>query len=103
MKNENNKKLEFWRNHVIGAESHPDGTSTYLREHGLKSPTYFTWRKKLKKIDSHATILPSSPFLPVVVGNNKKPNIINSKNKLNENLPDPKWVAEVMLHLVRDL
>ena len=102
---EKNNKIEFWRNHLVAAQSDPNGITAYCKLHGLRSATYYGWRKKLKvgisepkKVSIGRPKIPRSPFLPVAVS------VPETKfQNRSPALPNAKWVAEVMLHLIRGL
>ncbi|MBA3756961.1 MAG: hypothetical protein H0X02_12370 [Nitrosomonas sp.] len=107
-------KIEFWRSHVRGAEKHPVSVANYCSENDLRIATYYSWRNIIKQeegIVDEKIHLPKksrikkpkkniSPFLPVKVS----PALTNFQNPVGRvGLPDARWVAEVMLCLVRGL
>lgn len=104
-------KLEFWREHVAGAEKFPAGVSAYCTEQGLKISTYYGWRKLVKPSGSapkrpkslkpKVTKKIQSPFLPVAVAAGAVE--IESRVTSPLKLPEARWVAEVMLYLMRGL
>ena len=101
-------RLEFWRAHVANADNFPAGVSAYCAEQGLKLSTYYGWRKlvglgsSVPKPRKPKRIKKAQPsFLPVAVTSG--PVEVESMFQSMPKLPEARWVAEVMLHLVRGL
>jgi len=82
---------EKWLNHARLAQNHPKGFRSYCRENQISINALSYWRNKLR--DSLNKDVPQrAPFIPVQV--------ITSERKCRGNqLPDPKWVAELILRL----
>jgi hypothetical protein len=87
-------KLKIWEKHIEEAESFAGG---YCKSQGLNLSTYYHWRDKLSSPKVKSTRESRSSFLPVVVASRE-----HSKAS-PAHLPDAKWVAEVMTHLIRGL
>ena len=105
MEAELSDKIEIWKNHVASAEAHAGGIGDYCREHGIKSSVYYSWRQVIKhEFACEDLVLPREvkrtkpSFIPVVIAEGS-----NSERQCATNLPDARWVAEVMLHLLRGL
>jgi len=106
MESENKSKLEYWTNHITGAEAHPAGMAAYFAEHNIRPATYYGWRKYIKnegatfkKKASKKSKLTKSPFIPVAV--NIAPARLDRQPL--PRLPEAQWVASVMMHLIRGL
>ena len=97
MRTSSNSKIKFWSDHLAAAAVHSAGVGSYCKEHGLSLTMYYKWKTKLQK----ATVeKPSAVFLPVTVA----AKAMTVEPKLNTHaLPDAKWVAEVLAHLLRTL
>ena len=84
-------KQDFWRSHVEAAARFDGDATAYCREHGIEVANFYSWRKKLGKLCPRPQAA-VSPFCPVeVVGGS------------GCNLPNPRWVAEVILRLARGM
>jgi hypothetical protein len=88
MKKSDQKRAE-WRGRLEEAEKHPKGIAGYAREAGVSAIRLYNWKARLKK--ESQTALPQDPgeaFCRVkVIEPRRSP------------LPDPKWVAELILAL----
>ncbi len=84
----------YWREHLGLAEKHPVSQMAYCREAGLEARKLYAARERFKARAARGQakallVRPSQkPFVAVKVNEPK----INS-------LPNPKWVAEFILHL----
>jgi hypothetical protein len=109
MKISNSDKTEFWQRHVSAAPHYPAGITAYLRDNGLRSSSFYNWQHRLKNSNQIITKNPSKTkkkslpsFLPLVV--KKDPATAAAVEfQTSQSLPDSRWVAEVMLHLIRGL
>jgi hypothetical protein len=89
---------QVWRAHVEGADKHPRSVSAYCREKGISRFALNYWMRKLGQERRTKEVIQQFPipgkakaaFIPVSVldAAQKKPG-----------LPDPKWVAQVLMHL----
>lgn len=108
MKIENNSKIEIWQNHMARAKAHPSGVIAYCHDEGLQVATYYYWHKKIKNESSTCKKgyrspklkKTHSPFLPITVTESA---IKYTDYSVATKLPEARWVAEVMLHLVQGL
>ena len=98
-------KIEYWKNHVANAKAHPGGIGGYCRENGIKSSVYYSWRQVIKnEFAGEELVLPREvkrakpSFIPVMIAESP-----DSEPQRVSKLPDARWVAEVMLHLLRGL
>jgi hypothetical protein len=98
---------EFWREHIIKADAHPEGQRAYLKLHNLADSTYYGWRIKIfgkvKKEDSQKNkkVNPMKSFLPVIVSPSQDTHIQSNTQK--HNLPNSQWVAEIITQVIRGL
>lgn len=91
MKRSNEIKLEKWKSHISAQKDSGQSMVAYCKANGLSPHTFGYWAQKIK-LESEAQATPP-PFLPVqVVAKQSAPGE-------EKQLPDPKWVAEVLLHL----
>ena len=91
------EKEHFWRTHVKSAERYPGTAVEYSRRHGISSKSLWYWRKKIRREGTHllpARKLPTPAFIPVEV---LAPE--SGQASAEGRLPDPKWMAEFMVHL----
>lgn len=95
-----------WQERVRLAEEHVGGISAYCKQAGVSSSALYMWRKKLslnKRVDAKvenqsakgSALRPA--FVPIQIMAAQIPT--ESLRKL----PDPKWVASVILHLYEGL
>ena len=91
------QNAKIWAERVARAKAHSGPVELFCRDEGISSASLGYWRRKLRKEvrPMPTTGKPvSSAFVPVKVLN---PESTTS----NLPLPDPRWVAEVILHLSR--
>jgi hypothetical protein len=94
MKSENNNKntkIEFWIKHVAAAPLHEGGVGSYCKLHGLALASYYKWKVKVgrNQIKSQPTFLPVTMATPP----RTQAEVVS--------LPEARWVAEVLTHLIR--
>ena len=94
-------KIDYWSQHYKAAEVHPGGIGSYCEEQNLSMTMYYKWRKKIALVKSREL---KPVFLPVQI---TEPRIsIESKSSSKDretDLPEARWLAEVLSHLVRSL
>ncbi len=88
--NQKSKKVLFWSAHIGKAKQFDGGTKRYCEEHGLNLHTFKYWSQKLS---SQPSSQQRSSFIPITVETSKSQN----------QLPDAKWVAEVIFELHKRL
>jgi hypothetical protein len=87
----NSEREQYWRDHVAKALECPEGVETYCQAQGLSIYTFEGWKRRFAKREKAAVKKAELPrFLPVEIA---------SKAKKNLGFPDPKWLAEFILHL----
>ena len=90
----NRKKEEFWREHIEKASLFKGSFKEYCRQQGISSSTMSYWRDKFRRNNpSDSTPRLTGQFIPVAV---TTPPL---QNHHHVELPNPKWVAEFILHL----
>jgi hypothetical protein len=84
-----------WREHVERIESHRGTLTSYCRAHGLSLEGLKYWRNKVEAeaCSVEKRTLPSA-FIPVQVLSSGEVTPSDDRR-----LPDPKWLAEVLMHL----
>lgn len=102
MKTPNQDKIEYWRNHLEQSKKYPEGIQAYCKANKLATSNYYKWRQSLlnmppSKMSSKKI---HSPFLPVVIAT---PEIKEQNYPQKNNLPDPRWLAEVITNVIRGL
>ena len=96
MRETNQDKVKFWSEHLAAAASYPQGIGAYCGEHGLSTTMYYKWKAKLAQAKS----VKVGAFLPVTVSTATE---FRGANTKVYDLPEARWVAGVMLHLIRGL
>lgn len=96
MRATNQYKIKFWTEHLAAAASYSKGIGAYCSEHGLSVTMYYKWKVKLAQVKP--TKMPA--FLPIAVST---PTEFRKANTKFHELPEARWVADVMLHLIRGL
>ena len=105
MTEEQFKNESIWRGHVEEARKHPKSISAYCRDRGISRSGFNYWQKRLGAQSLQRKRTPAevavkrrpSAFIPVEL----LPFVPVSKS--GPQLPDPKWVAELILHLTSDM
>lgn len=87
-------KRKFWQEHVQRSRVHPGSVASYCREAGILAGSLRYWRKKLA-VNTRARGDRKSAFVAVEVS----PSPPAAPRSVSRPLPDPKWVAQVILHL----
>jgi transposase-like protein len=88
------KKEKQYQEHIRKAQADPAGIAAYCRRAGISVNTLNYWRSKVRPEPPMLDGDESPAFLPVQV-------IESAEPSPRSNLPDPRWVAKVMLHLAR--
>jgi hypothetical protein len=81
-----------WAQHVKQAGTHKEGLAAYCRETGISRAAIHYWLRKLEKKSFVATTRTRPAFIPVQV-------LATAEVVRPQQLPDAKWVAEVLLYL----
>jgi len=110
MKTRDQGKIEYWRGHVAGAESFERGVGAYCQTQGLKLSTYYGWRRILQKgARSPRSLKPprsleknQQSFVPMkILCEGDRRGSPAFAPTVRPTLPDARWVAEILTHLVR--
>ncbi len=103
MRTSNQNKLEYWRSHLDQSKLYPDGIQAYCKANNLATSNYYNWRKRVLKLKTSKIISKElkSPFFPVVVTPTPEFEVRNYPQV--KNLPDSRWVAEVIANVIRGL
>lgn len=82
-----------WEEHVRNAAEHRGSLASYCRVNGVNDGALRYWRKKLEsKSLAIGKVQKPTPFIPV--------HVLQAEPVSGMvGLPDPKWVAELILHL----
>lgn len=102
MKELNQDKIKYWRNHLEQSKKYPEGIQAYCKANTLATSNYYKWRQRLLNLPPAKIILrkPKSPFLPVTVASNE----IEIQNPTQtKKLPDSRWVSEIITNVIRGL
>ncbi len=85
------RKQQYWLGHVAGVEKYSGSHEAYCRAEGVSAPALRYWRKKLGRVNRSKGLAPVTPsFIPVEV---------MSERRTRGDLPDPRWLAELIYHL----
>ncbi len=103
MKELNQDKIEYWRNHLEQSKKYPEGIQAYCKANMLAASNYYKWRQRVLNLPPSKIILkkPKSPFLPVTVSSEAEFKIQSYPQ--TKNLPDSRWVAEIITNVIRGL
>jgi hypothetical protein len=99
----NQDKVEYWRNHLEQSKRYPEGIQAYCEANKLAPSNYYKWRQRLLDLPPAKIILkkPKSPFLPVTVSSATEFEI--QSDPQTKKLPDSRWVAEIITNVIRGL
>lgn len=87
------QKEQFWKAHLTQAKYFDGSINKYCQSQGLQVHTFKYWKNRLSKRTSESRLPVASSFIPVKIST---PEAISKKN-----LPDPKWLAEVIFELAQ--
>lgn len=87
---------EQWLKHVAQAAEHADGMSAYCREQGISVGALQYWKNKCGSKVNEVAPASRSAFVPVQV-------LDQCRAMKGSPLPDPKWVAGVLFHLMESI
>jgi hypothetical protein len=90
---------KVWRARIEAAESFPGGVQAYCVKEGLHTTPLYRWKRRFseEKQTSHG----SSKFAALVVSKKADPDF-QSQRPMSM-LPDPRWVAEILIYISRGL
>lgn len=87
------EKENFWKHHIAQAEIYNGSIAAYCRENSLGLSTFKYQRRQIERKDSGIRLsTPKSAFVPVKVKTDES--VLTRKT-----LPDPKWIAEVIIEI----
>jgi hypothetical protein len=89
MKPKKQSRSEFWRTQVRESDDFSGNATEFCRQRGLNLGPFYSWRKRVRSEQGQANI--SSRFVPVEV-------LLGEPAR---QLPDPKWLAELIHFLAR--
>ena len=86
---------KYWQAHVVQAEKHPKSQIAYCRESGIDARKLYAFRERAKVRGKKLfkSKVEGSGFLPV--------KILEAKPFGLKNLPEARWVADLILQLMR--
>jgi transposase-like protein len=90
---------KLWRARIKAAELFPGGVQAYCLQEDLHTTSLYRWKRKFSEEKQEAD--GSSKFAPLVVSQKADLNF-QSQRPMSE-LPDPRWVAEVLIYMTRGL
>ena len=88
MKTKKQENQEKWHQIVSEAESYPSSLAAYCRIKGIPKGTLYHWRRVFQAKSAIQKVAPLNPF--------SKVEVVHS----HPALPDAKWVAEFVHHLM---
>src|SRR5215210_2394632 len=88
------EKEKVWRTRIARAAEFPGSIRTFCQNEGVSVNGFQYWKQKIARENQTPALIPS-PFVRVQVGDA----VVESRQV--SGLPDPKWIAEVILHLYR--
>jgi len=83
-------KQQQWRDHMAAAKDFSGSIESYCRSKGITPSAFYYWKKRLCETSARSIVPAVSSFVPVEVVRGQRP---------SSGLPDPKWVAEFVIHL----
>ena len=91
------EKEQFWKTHILQSKAFDGSVIKYCESQGIAIHKFKYWKYELEKRSSVKSTKPS-PFLPVQI---KEPETKPRNSLKTSDLPDARWVAEVITHLIR--
>lgn len=99
-KTQSNGKEKYWREKLSESEQFTGTVQEYCRSAGVSYHQLSYWRKRFKRDEKAARSFPEAPasraFVPVQVASE----ITRSETSSRRAVPDPKWVADFIHHLL---
>lgn len=104
-----------WKYHAEQAVKFDGGIYQYSKINNISKSALYRWIKvcanlddskpsrKSKKYKINKISKKESPFLPVVITPSKSSQSETHELKLNTQLPDSRWVAEIITNVIRGL
>ena len=83
-------KIKFWSQHLVAAKEFDGSNQTYCDKNGLKLSTFYQWKREIEGVRRTRQRL---SFLPAIV--QESPREVKTCH-----LPEARWVAEVLAHLM---
>lgn len=83
-------KEQFWLNHAAGADSYSGSHEAYCRAEGISAPALRYWRKKVRRASQSKCVMVAPKFIPVEITQDQQTRV---------GLPDPRWLAELIIQL----
>ena len=84
------EKQRYWESHAVAAEKFGGSHEEYCRAEGISAPALRYWRNKARRKARPIKSLPTKAFVPVEV---------LCDGPARPNLPDPRWLAQLILAL----
>lgn len=84
------EKQRRWESHAMAAEKFSGSHEAYCRAEGISAPALRYWRNKARRKPRPIKSLPTKAFVPVEV---------TYDGPAKPNLPDPRWLAQLILAL----
>ncbi len=95
--NSHKEKEKLWGARIAQASEYTGSDREFCQTEGLSINSFQYWKRKLARKDEDQVGVPQ-PFIRVKVDD---PAGVPQQNDIR--LPDPRWVAEVILHLHRSM
>ena len=84
------EKQRYWENHAVAAEKFGGSHEAYCRAEGISAPALRYWRNKARGKRRQIKPLAKATFIPVEV---------MYDGPARPHLPDPRWLAQLILAL----
>ncbi len=88
MGKKNIEKEQLWRGHIDAAANHAGSVASYCRMAGVSPHTFKYWKNRFEDVARPMSKGLRANFIPVEV-----------LPKTRTAIPDPRWVAELILRL----
>jgi hypothetical protein len=88
------EKEQVWRGHLARAAKFSGSASAFCRSESLSIPAFQYWKQKLNPKNKN-----TAPALPAFVRVQVEESVSHTRAEVQ--LPDPRWVAEIILQLYR--
>ena len=93
MRRTRQETARVWRERIEAAKSYQGTAADYCRSAGINSTSFYLWRIKLRRESAAA-------FVPAVVAYET----VEARGRdVSGDLPDPKWLGEVLSSMLRSL
>jgi len=93
------ERMKFWRQHIEAQKLRRESVTIYCAREKISIYSFYNWRKRLSTSQRSAVPVVVTPFASVEIMNSTRSKQASESGR--RHLPDPKWTAAFVSHLLR--